>query len=71
VKNLIHASNNAGLDHEGVAMLLRTRQVKRRSAHMSERPRSSSVNIFPENWKSSFARKAFWLNACGVGILGF
>ena len=55
VKGLTVASNNAGIDNEGLGKLLRTKQIRKMN---------SSASSFRASWKSSSARRARWPNAC-------
>ena len=65
VKDLTFASNNAGIDNEGLGKLLRTRQVKQDDlAPTSARTRSSSGNISPASSRSSSARRARSPSGC-------
>jgi acyl CoA:acetate/3-ketoacid CoA transferase alpha subunit len=59
-KNLTFASNNAGIDNEGIGKLVRTKQM---IAYISAKTRSSSGDIFPASWRLNSARNRLVLGA--------
>ncbi len=71
VKQLTIASNNAGVDDFGLAFCLRRARSKRCLPAILARTLSSSVNSYPANLKSNFARRGHWLNACAPAEQGY
>jgi 3-oxoacid CoA-transferase subunit A len=71
VKDLTFASNNAGIDNEGIGKLLRTRQVKKMiSSYVGENKEFERQYLAGE-LEVEFTRKARWPSACARAARAF
>jgi acyl CoA:acetate/3-ketoacid CoA transferase alpha subunit len=70
VKDLTFASNNAGIDNEGIGKLLRTRQVKMISSYVGENKEFERQYLAGE-LEVEFTRRARWPSACARAARAF
>ena len=64
VKGLTIASNNAGIDNEGLGKLLRTRQVKKMISSYVGENKEFERQFLAQSSRSNSARRVRWPSAC-------
>lgn len=68
VKNLTFASNNAGIDNEGIGKLLRSLQVRKMIASYVGENKESERQYLSGKLDVSSARRARWPSGCAPGV---